>query len=66
MSDKKTQADPQQAKAASEEQSAWTMPFSEMMEKMMAHCGCRPEPIKAMWPTCCCMPAEQKEDQKTG
>ena len=65
MSDKKTQADDQQAKATGKAQTMGTMSFPEMMEKMMAGCGCRPEQMSAMWAACCGMPAEQKEDQKT-
>ena len=65
MSDKKTQTDDRQAKASGKTQTAGTMPFSEMMKKMMAGCGCRPEQMSAMWAACCSMPAEQKEEQKT-
>lgn len=65
MSNEKTQADPQQAKTASEEASAWTMPFPEMMAKMMAYCGCRPEQMKTMGATCCGRPVEKKENPKT-
>ncbi len=68
MSDKKTQTDDRQAKATGKTQTAGTMPFSEMMEmmeKMMAGCGCRPDQMSAMWAACCGMPAEQKEEQKT-
>ncbi len=65
MSEEKTQANSQQAKTASEEQSPWTMPFPEMMAKMMARCGCRPEQMSMMWTTCCGKPAEKKEDPKT-
>ncbi len=68
MSDKKTQTDDRRAKAAGKTQTAGTMPFSEMSEmmaKMMAGCGCRPEQMGAMWAACCGMPAEQKEEQKT-
>ncbi len=68
MSDKKTQTDDQKAKATGKTQTAGTMPFSEMMErmeKMMAGCGCRPEQMSGMWAACCGMPADQKEEQKT-
>ena len=65
MPDKKTQADDPKAKATGKTQTAGAMPFSEMMEKMMAGCGCRPEQMSAMWAACCGIPAEQKEDQKT-
>ncbi len=65
MSDKKTQTDDQRAKATGKTQTSGTMPFLEMMEKMMAGCGCRPEQMGAMWAACCGMPAEQKEEQKT-
>ncbi len=65
MPDKKTQTDDQQAKATGKTHAAGTMSFSEMMEKMMAGCGCRPEQMSAMWAACCGMPAEEKEEQKT-
>lgn len=66
MSDEKTQADPQQAKTPnSEEPSTWTMPFPEMMAKMMTCCRCRPEQMKTMWATCCGSPAEKKENPET-
>lgn len=65
MSAEKTQADPQQAKTASEEPSAWTMPFPEMMAKMMARCGCRLEQMSARWAACCGKQPEKKENSKT-
>ncbi len=65
MSDEKTQADDRQAKSTSKAHTSETMPVSEMMEKMMAGCGCRLEQMGAMWAACCGMPAEQKEEQKT-
>ncbi len=65
MSDKKTQTDDQKAKATGKTHAAGAMPFSEMMEKMVAGCGCRPDQMSAMWAACCGMPAEQKEEQKT-
>ncbi len=65
MSDEKTQADPQQAKTASEEQPPWSMPFPEMMAKMMARCGCRPDQMDMNWAAYCCdMFAAKKEDPK--
>jgi hypothetical protein len=65
MSSHNTQPDPQQAQTANEKQPDWAMPFLEMMEKMMADCACRPGQKGTMWGTCCGMPSEPKEDQKT-
>ncbi len=65
MSDKKTQTEDQHTKTTGKTHAAGTMPFAEMMEKMMTGCGCRPEQMSAMWAACCGMPVEEKEEQKT-
>ncbi len=62
MSDEKSQANDQQAKTDGEAQPGWAKAFQEMMEQMMAHCGCRPEQMSAMWTTCCGQPVEKKAD----
>jgi hypothetical protein len=62
MSDEKSQADTQQANTDGQAQTAWAMPFQEMMEKMMARCGCRPEQMGATWAECCGMSPEKKSD----
>ncbi len=62
MSEEKTSTDPQQAKTASEEQPGSTMPFPEMMAKMMARCGCHPEQM-GKWAICCETSHEKKQDK---
>jgi len=62
MSDEKPQADARQAKTDGKAHEAWAMPFQEMMEKMMAHCGCHPEQMGAMWAECCGKATENKPD----
>ncbi len=62
MSDEKSQTENQRAKSEGEAQTAWAMPFQEMMEQMMTCCGCRPEQMSALWTACCGKPPENKED----
>ncbi len=64
MSEDKSQADAGQAKTDGEAPQGRAMPFAEMMEKMMAQCGCRWEQMGTQWASCCDMPPEKKEDPK--
>ncbi len=61
MSDDKSQADARQAKTNGEAHQGGAMPFVEMMEKMMAQCGCRWEQMGMQWASCCDVPPEKKE-----
>ncbi len=63
MSEDKSQADAGQAKTDGEAHKGGAMPFAEMMEKMMAECGCRWEQM-GKWACCCDTPPEKKEGSK--
>ncbi len=66
MSDDKSQADARQAKTNGGAPKSGAMPFQEIMEKMMAQCGCCWEQMGMKWATCCDTPPEKKADPKVG
>ena len=61
MSDEKTPPDTGPTDPNETAHTAWSMPFQEMMEKMMAGCDCRPEDMASLWGACCGLPREKKQ-----
>ncbi|CAG0990147.1 hypothetical protein ANRL3_02717 [Anaerolineae bacterium] len=61
MSDKKTQPDTGPTNPDETAHTAWSMPFQEMMEKMMADCDCRLEDMASLWGACCGTSREKKK-----